>query len=203
MTTVLTGKIGPQAGSDNQTTTVALDREARLTFGGKYADASRRGNLFMAASTAAVTTTVALATTYTGLAISNPAGSGKVLSIRGFRFALSVAPVAIASLHLIGGYSAAGVVTHTTPLASPGIQNCLIGAVETSVANADAAATVVSPAYLIPYLAGFTAGALPGNDGGWMDLDGMFTLRPGAWIAVGSLTVVIGFAGFVWEELAE
>jgi len=199
----LTGKIGPQAGHDNQQANVALDREARLTFGGKYADASRRGTLFMAASTAAVTSTIALATTYKGLMISNPAGSGKVLSIRGFRYSLSVAQAAISSLHLLGGYSAAGVVTHTTPLASPGIQNCLIGAAETSVANADAAATAVNPVYLIPYLSGFTAGAFGGMDGGWLDLDGMFTLRPGAWIASGSLTVVIGFVGFVWEEFAE
>jgi len=203
MSEPLTGKIGPQDSQDGQSTTVRLDREARILTGGKYTDASRRGNLYIAATTGAVTTSVALTTTYLGLCISNPAGSGKVLSMLGARFALSVAPAAIASLHLIGGYSAAGVVTHTTPLAAPSIQNCKIGASSTSVAKADAAATTVNPYYLLPLASGFTAGALPGGSGEWQPLDGMFTLVPGAWIAIGTLTAAVGFGGFVWEELSE
>lgn len=201
----LNGQVGAQSLVDGANAKVRLDREGGILASGlhgKYAEQSRRGNLFIAANVAAQAVSVALTTTYTGLCISNPAGSGKNLSILGFGYALSVAPAAIASLHLIGGYSAAGVVTHTAALAAPGIQNCMIGSGGNSVAKADTQATTVNPVYLMPMFHGFTAGALPGADGGFVDLDGLFTVPPGGWIAAGALTAVTGFAGFIWEEIA-
>ena len=167
----------------------------------RYYEQAYRGNTFIASNVAAQAVSVALAATYTGLAISNPLGNTKNLVLLGYGFALTVAPAAIASLHLIGGYSATANVTHTTPLAAPGIQNALLGTGPQSSAKADSAATVVNPGYLQPLMGGFTAAALPSSPVTWIDLGGQIILPPGAWAAVGALTAVTGFGGFTWAEV--
>jgi hypothetical protein len=58
--------------------------------GGRYAEAAMAGRLFSIANQAAVATTAALATTWTGLGVCNPAGSGKNLIIHEFGWALTV-----------------------------------------------------------------------------------------------------------------
>ena len=197
-------KVGPVSAADNTTISKRGTKEGALVTSdilGKYGELSSRGKLFVAANVAAKATSVGLTTTYTGLCVSNPAGSGKNLIMLGCQYAISVAEVAIATQHLIAGYSVAGVVTHTVVLPSPGIQNCFINGASDSVANADTEATIVNPFYLIPVRGGFTAGALGGpGTGNWIDLNGMFTIPPGGWIANGSLTATTGFAAFVWTE---
>jgi hypothetical protein len=116
-------------------------------------------------------------------------------------FALTVAPAAIASLHLIGGFNAAANVTHTTPLASPGIQNAALGRAEQSSAKCDSAATVANPGYLMSLSHGFTAAALPNSMVPLVDVAGQIVLYPGAWVAIGALTAVTGFASFAWQEI--
>jgi hypothetical protein len=197
-------KVGVQSASDGQGAPFRGTSEAALVTSdilGKYGELSSRGKLFVAANPAAKAVSVALTTTYTGLCVSNPAGSGKNLIMLGCQFAISVAEAAIATQHLIAGYSSAGVVTHTVALPSPGIQNCFINGTSGSVANADTEATIVSPLYLMPIRGGFTAGALGGpGTGNWIDLNGMFTIPPGGWIAFGALTAITGFGAFVWTE---
>ncbi len=169
---------------------------------GRYQDAASRGNLFLASNVGAQAVSVALTTTYTGLCVSNPLGNTKNLVILGAQYALTVAPAGIASLHLIGGYSATANVTHTTPLASPGVQNALLGIGPASSAKADSAATITNPGYLLPMGSGFTAAALYATTPLWVDLGGLIVVPPGAWIAWGALTAVTGFGGFAWEEVA-
>lgn len=168
---------------------------------GRYMNAALEGRLFSASNTAAQAVSVALATTYTGLCISNPAGTNKNLVMLAAQYALTVAPAAIASLHLIAGYSSAGVVTHTAALAAPGIQSGLINGQSNSVAKADTQSTIVNPYYLLPVGSGFTAAALYATTPAWIDLGGCFIIPPGGWIAWGALTAVTGFGGFLWEEV--
>ena len=198
-------KVGPRVLTDGAMVEVRADREASTVTTdahGRYTEATRRGNVFNASNVAAQAVSVALATAYTGLVISNPLGNTRNAVILGCQYALSVAPAAIASLHLIAGYSATTNVTHTTPLAAPGIQNGLIGTGPATTMKADSAATVTNPTYLVPLGSGFTAAALYSTTPQWIDLGGIFILSPGAWIAVGALTAVTGFGGFVWEEVA-
>jgi len=61
-------------------------------YGGRLQELSRLGNMFYVANQAAVTTTIAAATTYTGLCISNPAGGAYNLVIHSAGFKLSAAP---------------------------------------------------------------------------------------------------------------
>lgn len=169
----------------------------------RYMEAVLRGSVFLAHNVAAQAVSVALATTYTGLVLCNPLGSGKNLVLLAAQFAVSVAEVAIASQHLIGGWSATAV-THTTPLAAPGIQNALLGGGQNSVAKVDSAATIPTPNYLLPIRSGFTAGALGGPGmGALIDLGGLLILKPGAFAAIGALTALTGFGGLVWEEVDE
>jgi len=168
---------------------------------GRYMQAALEGRLFSAHNVAAQAVSVALTTTYTGLCLSNPAGNNKNLALLAAQYALSVAPAAIASLHLIAGYSAAGIVTHTTPLAAPGPVSTIINGVTPPTAKVDSAATIVSPYYLMPMGSGFTAAALYATTPGWIDLGGAFVIPPGGWVAWGALTAVTGFGGFLWEEI--
>jgi len=169
---------------------------------GKNFEAVRQGNVYVATNVAAQAISVALATTYTGLCISNPLGNTKNLSIISAAYALTVAPAAIASLHLLAGFSSSTNVTHTTPLAAPGIQCALInGSSNAASAKVDSAATIVNPGYLWPLVSGFTAAALPSHSLSWVNIDGLFVIQPGGWIAIGALTAVTGFGGLAWEEV--
>lgn len=167
----------------------------------RHYELASRGLIWSASNVAAQAVSVALTTTYTGLCVSNPAGNTKNLVMLGAQYALSVAPAAIASLHLIAGYSSAGIVTHTTPLAAPGIQSTFINGNANATAKVDSAATVVNPYYLVGLGSGFTAAALYGTTPLWIDLGGMFVIPPGGWIAWGALTAVTGFGSFVWAEV--
>lgn len=199
--------VGPQTKTDGaqHAARSAKTGEAVVTDAhGRYYEAAIRGTLYTASNVAAQAVSVALTTTYTGLCISNPLGNTKNLVMLGCQYALTVAPAGIASLHLLVGYSSTTNVTHTTPLASPGILNSLVNntAGSTSAtAKADSAATTVNPVYGLSMGSGFTAGALYGTTPLWIDLGGIYVLPPGAWIAWGALTAVTGFGSFAWEEV--
>lgn len=169
---------------------------------GPLYELARQGKLFSATNQAAQAVSVALATTYTGLCLSNPLGNTKNLVLLYANYALSVAPAGIASLHLIAGFSATANVTHTTPLVSPGIQNMLLGVGAPSSAKVDSAATIVNPGYLFPLMGGFTAAALPGPAMGMTEIPGGLVVPPGGWVALGALTAVTGFGGLIWEEVS-
>lgn len=194
------GIVGPRALLDGALAGMRQGRTGEIITAdshGRYAEAARRGRLFIAANQGAQAVSVALATAYTGICLSNPIGSNKNVELLAAGFALSVAPAAIASLHLIGGYSAVTQVVHTTPLVP--IVTKLDGSAG-AVAKADASATIVAPQYLMPLMGGFTAAALPSGPIAWVDIGGIFVLPPGAFICIGALTTVTGFGGFIWEE---
>lgn len=195
-----TGVVGSERLSTQDSSVITQDGH------GRYQEAVRQGSVYTASNVAAQAVSVALTTTYTGLCLSNPVGNSKQFVVLAGQYALSVAPAAIASLHLIAGGSTAGVVTHTTPLAAPGIQRAIIaqgsGAAQTgSTANVDSACTIVNPYYLCGLGSGFTAAALYATTPLQIDFGGMFIVQPGGWIAWGALTAVTGFASFVWEEI--
>lgn len=199
------GTAGMQQDEGVPTTIVRVGEQLEAISGqlhGNLWELSRRGQLYFAASQAATTTTIALATTYTGLCLSNPAASGVNIEVHRVGVALSVAPAGIASIGLAGGYAAAGVVTHTTPLT---VYNCKLGTVATAAtAKADAAATLVgTPLDIMPLIGGFTAGALYANDGGYFNIDGAICIPPGGYVFVQTLTVAVGFFGIWWSEWPE
>jgi hypothetical protein len=84
---------------------------------GAMTEAAMAGRLFYAANQAGIASSAALTAAYLGVCVSNPAGNSKNLIIRAVGAALIVKPAAAdVTLHLTGGYTAAGVVTHTSAL---------------------------------------------------------------------------------------
>lgn len=198
------GKAGPQVLSDGALSTARLGRAGEVSVSelqAPYYEQTYRGNTYHASNVAAQAVSVALATTYTGLCLSNRLGNTKNLVLLSAGYALTVAPAAIASLHLIAGYSATTNVAHTTPLAAPGIQSGLLGTGPASSANVDSAATIVNPGYLMSLFGGFTAAALPAGPSQPVDLKGQIVIPPGGWVAIGALTAVTGFASLSWMEV--
>jgi hypothetical protein len=82
---------------------------------GQYFEQCRRNNRFFASVVGQVTT-VGLATTYTGLCLSNPLGSGKLIVVDKLSYAFLVAFAAASAVGIMVGYSASTDVTHTTPV---------------------------------------------------------------------------------------
>jgi len=104
---------------------------------GKYTEAALAGRLFSVSNQAAVATTAALATTWTGLGICNPKGSGKNIVILEFGWALSVVGSADGALGLMSSDDT-GFAASLTPKAAMHGQGA-------SIAYADAGATIATP----------------------------------------------------------
>lgn len=156
------------------------------------------GKLFLGANSAGVTTSAGLATTYLGICLSNPAASGVNLILRRIGGAFIVAPATVTGLNLITGYSAAGVVTHTTALTPV---SALVGSTTTPAGKLDSACTIVgTPAYSMILVQTPTATTLPSFT---FDLEGGIVLIPGAYAAIGTTIAgpASGFMGSMeWEE---
>jgi len=188
------GAVNP-ARSDKQGASVATQAH------GKYNEAVSRGKSFLAANQAAVTTTVAggLGLAYLGCCVSNPPGSEHDLSILKVGWVWSVGPVAVSSVHLVGGYVATGGVTaHTVALV---VYNLKLGAPAVSVAFADSSATIVGPIYLHPLVGGFTLGTLFAQPAALQDFGGSLIVPPGGYVCIVTLTTGDGFGAIAWEEL--
>jgi hypothetical protein len=196
-------EVGPKSRTDGGIHTLRSSKDSSIVVSqshGKYYEGSSRGKMFYAANQTATTWSVALNATHTGLVVSNPSGSTVDLAIKQVSFGLSVAPAAIAHIGVFGGYLAAGITTHTTPLTPA---SCYIGS-PAGTAKADAAATLVgTPVWLMPIMGGFTAAALPSTSPVVIDIDGMFVVPPGGYFGIGALTAVIGFGAIAWEEIAK
>lgn len=197
------GEVGPDVAADGSVVAIRLGRTGEQVVSElmpRYYLQALRANSYMACNAAAQAVSVGLATTYTGLCLSNPLGSGKNLVLKTASYALSVAPAAIAPIFLIGGYSATQVV-HTTPLASPGIQGALLTSSTASVAKVDTSATIPTPGYLMPLFGGFTAAALPSPPNVVVPIEGQIVIPPNGFVAIGALTAITGFGGFTWDEV--
>ena len=202
MDTYSSARIGIIAGADGTQNLLRGGKSGELVTGqahGSYMESVYRQQVFSATNQAATAVSIALATTYTGICLSNPIGNSKLLVVSHAGFAVSSAPAGIASIHLIGGSSAVTNVTHTTPLIP--LSNNL-GSGATPTAKIDGAATIPTPVYLQPLMNANTSAALPTSTGViWAELKGVWILQPGGFICIGALTAVTGFGGFIWEEI--
>lgn len=203
-------RTGPIVSSDGAVNPGRGAKDGSLIVGSGLADYQElayRGLVFQAANQGpgGTTTTVALATTYTGLCISNPASSGRNLVMLQCGVAVVGAPAALSTIGLMAGYAAAGVVTHTTPLVP--LSSFVNTLVATGVAKADAAATLVgTPVLYMPFgvtpITGATAQVInPPVNLNMFDLKGVMILPPGAYVAIYTSTVLSIIGGFTWAEV--
>ena len=164
--------------------------------GGKYADAAINGRLFMAANQTPVNTSTTLNTTFTGLALCNPTGSGKLLIVHEFGWALDQASAGDAVLALA--------TTTDSGFAADITVRCARWGYATSVAYADAAATIVAPV-IIKIIGSIGTNATTAlTNPGLIDLGGSIVLAAGralvtdTTLATGATSIQFSF---MWEEV--
>lgn len=195
------GVVGVQNNGDSATPiTQQFDQQGAglvTELHGRYYQQTVRGNVFSVQTQGtAVTTTAALATTWTGLGISNPASSGVNLVLLAFS-ATQFAVGAAATIGILGGV---GVLTRT--LAA---QPRLIGLGTLAKANCSATDTISTPLLIATYgSVGSLATTGYGLENGlFVDVAGGIVVPPGSFI--GSYTSIVTTTalnfGFVWEEV--
>lgn len=172
---------------------------------GRYYETCYRRALFAAANQAATVTTVGLATTYTGLCLSNPLGSSINISILKAAAAFPVAPAAAIVVGLMVGYNAGTNVTHTTP--STTLRSNFVGVGAAPVGLVDTAATLPTAPTLQKVMGIVGTGAITvygGIPAIEEDFEGNIILPPGAYCAfyTSAASAASGFFGsFKWEEI--
>jgi hypothetical protein len=170
---------------------------------GRFYELCRTNNLFWAGNMAgaAHAYSVALTATYTGVCISNPAGNNKDLVIEAFGFAAGLAYVALSNVGIMGGYSAAGVVTHTTPAVfGTDFGNLNLGSSTAPTALVDEHATIVNPRLLMVLGHEAIATAVGAGSTSFHDIGGAIRVQPGGWVATYCLTAITGNSCFWWSE---
>lgn len=162
---------------------------------GTYYETSYRNNVYRIANQAAVTTTAALATTWTGLAISNPAGSGVNAVVNYFT----------CSQFAVGAAASVGIMTGSGAAAGSLVpKNAIIGN-PTGKVTASNSATIATP--VLDFVFG-SVGSLATTGYGlqagiFADLQGSLIVPPGFYAA--SYTTIVTTSalifGFQWEEV--
>lgn len=160
------------------------------------------GNMFMASNQTGATLSNALATTYTGFCLSNPIASTVNLILVKASLQIIVATSAIQAFGLITGSSAAGVVTHTTPITAWGTSFVGNGT-PSSQAKVDAACTIVGT----PVWSQFLGTLITTTEGYFTtDFNGSIVIAPGGYIAFGAFGAAGPTSGalgsMIWAEEA-
>jgi len=166
---------------------------------GRYYEQTYRKNVFFVASQAVATTTVGLATTYTGLVLSNPIGSPVNLVLNKASIGQSVIETAVDTFGLAVGFNTSTNVTHTTP-ATP--QSSFIGSGLIPYAKADISATLPTAPVYHSFLQS-TSSATTDVTSGLVDYEGSLILSPGAyalWVSPAASVAGMWFS-FQWEEI--
>jgi len=166
--------------------------------GGHLAEAAVNGRLFCAAMQTPTTTSTTLNTTFVGLGLCNPTGSGKLIIVHEFSYAATAALTA-ETLLALATTTDSGFGTDITP-------RCCRYGYATSVAIVDKGATIVAPVIerIIATLGqGADSVQLGGAPPNVVKIDGGIVLAAGRAV-VTDTTVATGAVmqfGFVWEEI--
>ena len=164
---------------------------------GRYYTPTYRGSMFSVCTQGTgVTTTAALATTFTGLAVGNPAGSNVNMVLNKFGCA-QFAVGAAATIGIMGGVGS--ITASLTP------QSRILGASYTSRMTATAGQTISTPVLVASFgSVGSLATTGYGIEAGiYVDLEGSLIVPPGSFIA--SYTSIVTTSAlqfsFAWEEV--
>lgn len=177
-----------------------IDKQGGLMvqkYGGKYTEACLAGRLFCVANQGAVTTTKDNDTTWTGLGVANPLGSGKNLIMHEFSWALII----------VGSSDGlVGVATTTSAGFAAALtqRNCMFGG-PPSVAYCDDGAGIAAP--ILERVCGTHGEGATTTEISKppqiVDLAGSIILAPGRSILTWTSEIVTAGLqfGFVWEEV--
>lgn len=201
------GAVGPQVNPDSPNPVVVrLGKQGdqiASELHGRYYEQCYRGNTFFAASQAVATTSVGLATTYTGLCLSNPNGSGvNVVLLQASMMQSIIQATQPEAFALAVGFNTSTNVTHTTP--STTLQSAKVGSGINPQAKVDTSATLpTAPVYSL--FVQNTASATVNGPGAVIDVAGSLILTPGAyvcWVTPTTASVAGMWFSYTWEEVA-
>jgi hypothetical protein len=200
------GQVGPQALTNGASATARTDRSSAIVnteAHGRYREATYQKAMFSGTITGQITT-VGLATTYTGLCLTNPVGSPVNLSVNKVGFAFIVAFAAASTIALMTGFNASTAVTQTTPVT---VRNQFFtGGTSGSGLLASAATLPTAPTLNTILGAGLTGAITTATvvTPAVVDLEGGLEIPPGGYVAFYTSTAS-GAAGgafsFQWEEI--
>jgi len=165
---------------------------------GDYSDAAINGRLFAAAMQTPTTTSTTLNTTFVGLGLCNPTGSGKLLIVHEFSYAATAALTAETLLALA--------TTDDTGFEADITPRCCRNGYAASVALVDKGATITAPVIerIIATLGqGADSVQLGGAPPNTVKLNGSIVLAPGRAV-VTDTTAATGAVmqfGYLWEEI--
>lgn len=201
------GKIltGSQANADSALITPRSGRQGdQIVSGlhGAYYEQTLRGNVYRAANQAVATTTVGLATTYTGLVLSNPITSSVNLEILQASLMQSVIQaVQVEAFAIATGFNASTNVTHTTPVTPV---SCLVGATASNVGLADVSATLPTAPTYDTFLCNSATATANSTGPVVIDINGSIILKPGAYalfVSPAQASVAGMWFSFKWAEI--
>lgn len=167
-----------------------------------YYKAALSQNVYIAANQAAVATTAALATTYTGLVLQNTSSNTKKAALLKFGWAQTVAGSADGAVGLMGGATTATMEASAAAAITP--RNMYTGSSNTSVMVVDDGCTIATPV-LWAVLGSLGTLAVTGYGMGPMnviDFDGSIIINPGYFIAAYCTKATTASLIFfmMWEE---
>lgn len=206
MSLLVDGQVGPRKvsdGTENPIRTCTTGEQAVSDAHSRYYESTVRRTTFNGAVAGQVTT-VGLATTYTGLCLSNPVGSGVNLVINKVGYSFIVAFAAGAAIGLMTGFNNSTNVTHTTPVIP---RNQYFTSSSGGIGLLDSSAILPTAPTINTILGAGLTGAItttPFGLGGLVDLEGSIILPPGAYCAIYTSTASGAAAGafsFQWEEV--
>ncbi len=163
---------------------------------GRYYEQTYRGNMYSVCNQAAVTTTGTLATTFTGLAVANPAASGVNLVINKFTCAqFAVGAAAVVGVSVGAGAAAGSLVIRNRRYGYPTSPNTTASAGATIaapilIATAGSVGSVATTGY------GLSASIV-------LDFEGSLIIPPGYFVASDTsiATTSALIFSFSWEEV--
>lgn len=193
--TLKTGAAGPTFPQDQQGNPLFTESAPRY-YQNVYA-----GLTFFGANTAAQALSVASGT-YTGLAIANPANSGKNLVINDCQFAIQTLQTGFSAI-VIG--TAPTVALTTGNSTGPSGLSCLVGGGAASVAKVGASATFAAAPTIMRVMATslwVTTGSTSFLNAVKDEIGGLIVVPPGQTVCIEAITTAVtGLASFSWVEL--
>ena len=169
---------------------------------GRYYEQTYNGNVFFVASQSVATTTTGLTTTYTGLSLSNPLGSGVNLVLLKASFNQSVIQsTQVEAYGIATGFSATTNPTHSAAVTP---QSAKVGSGIVAKALADSSNNTLPAAPVYTHFIGATGTATADSTYNFVDLDGSIILMPGAfacWVTPAQASVAGLWFSFAWEEV--
>lgn len=197
-------QVGPQQYANGPLVNARADKQGNATVSEcnpRYYEQAYQGKMFYGANSAAQAISLSNTTTYTGLALANPASSGFNLVVTEIIWTTTIAPTGVGAV-IVGTSPTVALTTGSST--GPGGSNVQLGNGSASIARIGASATLGgNPTFLRPLIGIVESSAAGYASIGYKDeVAGAIIIPPGQQIELVAVTTAItGMGYFSWIEL--